>query len=60
MVVNLPNELYVNITMRLPGNLIDRGDIKVQEHIRNAKAKEIRKVIESINFQPDQDKEKQT
>ena len=51
MVVQLPNdELYVNVTMKIRGNLLLAGDTKVQEHMRRAKAKEIRKLVESLEF----------
>lgn len=57
MVSNLPNnELYVNITLRINGNLLGPTDVKVQEHVRRAKAKEIRKVVETIEFTDEENK----
>lgn len=51
MVVNFPNEeLYVNVTFKIKGNLLGIGSRKVLEGDRRAKAKEIRKILEATEF----------
>ncbi len=60
MVADFGNELYVNITLKLPGHSLGReacspdGDatkgVRVSEASRKQKAKLLRKILESIEF----------
>jgi len=54
MVVNFTNdELYVNVTFKINGNLLGIGSSKVIEETRRDKAKEIRKILEAVEFSND-------
>lgn len=53
MVVNLPdNQIYINVTMKVRGTIMGQ-DGKIQENVRRAKAKEIQRLIEGIEFDND-------
>ncbi len=55
-VSQLPDELFVQVTFRLPGHVLQREiagmgtDTRVRESSRKAKAKELRKLLEGVEF----------